>query len=288
LTRLSGKTAIVTGAASGIGRATARRMAACGAAVVLADIDADGLRATDAAGAAVLSGSVARVLDGARADVLLLPASTAHGTGLFLVDADAPGVERRSLTTMDQTRRLASVVLDRAPAIPLQREPAGAAALLERVSSLAWVALACEQVGGAQRCLDLASEHARTRTQFGVPIGTFQAVKHACADMLASVELARSVAGHAAWCADHDPADLPVMARAAKSLCSETYRQAAATTVQIHGGLGFTWAHPAHLYFKRAKSSELLFGHPVEHRDVLGRLLGLTDAVVPSQEDQQV
>jgi alkylation response protein AidB-like acyl-CoA dehydrogenase len=224
-----------------------------------------------------LTGSLATVLDGYHAEVLVLPARTASGAAPFLVEASAAGLSRAPLATMDQTRRLARVDLDGVAARPLAREPVAAAALLDRLAGLAWVGLACEQVGGAQRCVELSAEHARNRVQFGVPIGTFQAIKHTCADMLAAVELARSAAGRAAWCADHDPGDLPIMARLAKSLCSETYRQAAANTVQIHGGLGFTWDHPAHLYFKRAKSSELLFGQPAEHRDALGRLLGLCE-----------
>lgn len=235
-------------------------------------------------GTATLSGAVGKVLDGAAADVLLVSAGTPSGTTLYLVDAAGPGVSRSALTTMDQTRRLADVDLTCAPAVPVSQDRS----VLARVSQLGWVALANEQIGGAQRCVELAAEHARTRKQFGVPIGTFQAVKHACADMLAAVELARTVAEHAAWCADNDPADLPTMARVAAALCSETYSRAAATTIQIHGGTGFTWDHPAHLYFKRAKSSELLFGQPAEHRDALGGLIGLDGpAVAHDQREAQ-
>ena len=238
---------------------------------------------TGADGAAELSGPVGKVLEGAAADVLLVTVRAAGDAALYLVDAAAPGVTRSPLTTMDQTRRLAGVELDRAPATPVSRDHA----VLDRVAQLGWVALANEQLGGAQRCVDLAVGHARTRKQFGVPIGTFQAVKHACADMLAAVELARTVAGHAAWCADHDPGDLPTMARVAAALCSETYSRVAAATIQIHGGTGFTWDHPAHLYFKRAKSSELLFGQPAEHRDALGRLLGLDESGVDHHREEQ-
>ena len=125
------------------------------------------------------------------------------------------------------------------------------------------MALAAEQVGGAQRCLDSSVEYAKTRIQFGRPIGSFQAIKHKCADMLLEVESAKSAAYYAGWAAAEDSDELPVVASLAKSYCSEAYFHAAAENIQIHGGIGFTWEHPAHLYFKRAKSSELMLGRPL-------------------------
>ena len=147
--------------------------------------------------------------------------------------------------------------------------------VLETVLDLAAVALAAEQVGGAQRCLDMSVEYAKVRVQFGRPIGSFQAIKHKCADMLLEVESAKSAAYYAGWCAAEMNDELPQVASLAKSYCSEAYFHAAAENIQIHGGIGFTWEHPAHLYFKRAKSSELLFGDPTYHRELLAQRIGL-------------
>jgi alkylation response protein AidB-like acyl-CoA dehydrogenase len=138
------------------------------------------------------------------------------------------------------------------------------------------VALAAEQVGGAQRCLEMSTEYAKTRLQFGRAIGSFQAIKHRCADMLVAVEFAKSAAYHAAFrAAEHDDAELTAAAAMAKSYCSDAYFQIASETIQVHGGMGFTWEHPAHLYFKRAKSSSLLFGDPVHHREKLAEQIGI-------------
>jgi alkylation response protein AidB-like acyl-CoA dehydrogenase len=151
----------------------------------------------------------------------------------------------------------------------------GAEAGLAKTLDLAAVALAAEQVGGAQRVLDASVEYAKTRIQFGRPIGSFQAIKHKCADMLLEVESAKSAAYYAAWAAAEDSDELPVVASLCKSYCSEAYFHAAAENIQIHGGIGFTWEHPAHLYFKRAKSSELLFGDPAYHRELLAQRIGI-------------
>ena len=121
----------------------------------------------------------------------------------------------------------------------------------------------------------MSVEYAKVRIQFGRPIGSFQAIKHKCADMLLAVESAKSAAYYAAWSAAEGSAELPLVASLAKALCSETYVQVAAETIQIHGGIGFTWEHDAHLYFKRAKSSELLFGDVAYHRERLATRIGL-------------
>ena len=134
---------------------------------------------------------------------------------------------------------------------------------------------AAEQVGGAQRVLDMGVDYAKNRVQFGRPIGSFQAIKHKCADMLLEVESAKSAAYYAGWAAAEDNDELPVIASLAKSYCSEAYFHATAENIQIHGGIGFTWEHPAHLYFKRAKSSELLFGDPTYHRELLAQRIGI-------------
>jgi alkylation response protein AidB-like acyl-CoA dehydrogenase len=147
--------------------------------------------------------------------------------------------------------------------------------VVARALDMAAVGLAAEQVGGAQRVLEMSVEYAKVRVQFGRPIGSFQAVKHKCADMLLAVESAKSAAYYAAWAAAEDNDELPVMASLAKAYCSEAYFQAAADNIQIHGGIGFTWDHPAHLYFKRAKSSELIFGDPAYHRELLAQRIGI-------------
>src|ERR687898_845839 len=147
--------------------------------------------------------------------------------------------------------------------------------VLGRVLDLAAVALAAEQVGGAQRVLEMSVEYAKDRVQFGRPIGSFQAIKHKCADMLLEVESAKSAAYYAAWCAAELNDELPEVACLAKAYCSEAYFHSAAENIQIHGGIGFTWEHPAHLYFKRAKSTELLFGDPTYHRELLAQRIGI-------------
>jgi alkylation response protein AidB-like acyl-CoA dehydrogenase len=121
----------------------------------------------------------------------------------------------------------------------------------------------------------MAVEYAKVRIQFGRPIGSFQAIKHKCADMLLEVESAKSAAYYGSWCAAGDDAELPVAASLAKAYCSDAYFRAAAENIQIHGGIGFTWEHPAHLYFKRAKTTELLLGDPAYHRELLAQRIGL-------------
>ena len=234
------------------------------------------LRARRASGPGgwVLDGHKSFVLDGHVATLVLVVARTEDGLGLFAVEDDAPGLACTPLLTMDQTRKQARLEFSATPAQPVGA-PGGAAYGITKTLELAAVALAAEQVGGAQRCLDSSVEHAKTRVQFGRPIGSFQAIKHKCADLLCEVESARSAAYYAGRAAAEDSEELPVAAHLAKSYCSEAYFHAAAENVQIHGGIGFTWEHDAHLYLKRAKSSELLFGDPASHRELLARHLGL-------------
>jgi alkylation response protein AidB-like acyl-CoA dehydrogenase len=224
-------------------------------------------------GAWVVDGHKTFVLDGHTADVVLVVARTPGGVSLFLVDGDAPGLARTAMPTMDQTRKQARLVLSSVPARLVGTE-GGAWPAVSRALDLAAVALAAEQVGGAQRVLEMSVEYAKVRVQFGRPIGSFQAVKHKCADMLLAVESAKSAAYYAAWAAAEDDEELPVMASLAKAYCSEAYFKAAADNIQIHGGIGFTWDHPAHLYFKRAKSSELILGDPAYHRELLAQRIG--------------
>jgi alkylation response protein AidB-like acyl-CoA dehydrogenase len=222
----------------------------------------------------VLNGHKMFVIDGHIANLIVVAARTAKGVTLFAVQGDAAGLTRTPLPTMDQTRKQARLEFADTPAALIGTE-GGAEAGLSKTLDLAAVALAAEQVGGAQRVLDASVEYAKTRIQFGRPIGSFQAIKHKCADMLLEVESAKSAAYYAAWAAAEDSDELPVVASLAKSYCSEAYFHAAAENIQIHGGIGFTWEHPAHLYFKRAKSSELLLGDPSYHRELLAQRIGI-------------
>ncbi len=221
-----------------------------------------------------VSGEKLYVLDGHAADLVLVAARTGAGVSLFAVDKAAAGYQATSLSTMDQTRKQAKLTFDSTPARLVGVEGEGWAAI-SKMLDLAAVALAAEQVGGAQKVLEMAVEYAKVRVQFGRPIGSFQAIKHKCADMLLEVESAKSAAYYAGWAAAEDSDELPVVASLAKSYCSEAYFHATAENIQIHGGIGFTWEHPAHLYFKRAKSSELLFGDPTYHRELLAQRIGI-------------
>ena len=232
------------------------------------------MAATAENGAWRLDGVKMYVLDGHTADLLIVAARTSGGVSLFTVDPGAAGLTRTALSTMDQTRKQAKLTFEGVEATLIGEEGQGWP-VLEGVLDLASVALAAEQVGGAQRCLDMSVEYAKVRVQFGRPIGSFQAIKHKCADMLLEVESAKSAAYYAGWCAAEMNDELPQVASLAKSYCSEAYFHAAAENIQIHGGIGFTWEHPAHLYFKRAKSSELLFGDPTYHRELLAQRIGL-------------
>ena len=176
---------------------------------------------------------------------------------------------------MDQTRKQALARVRRHAPAWLIGVDGGAGAGLTKTLDLAAVALAAEQVGGAQSCLDRSVEYAKTRIQFGRPIGSFQAIKHKCADMLLEVESAKSAAYYAGWAASEDSGTSSRSWPVRKSYCSEAYFHAAAETIQIHGGIGFTWEHPAHLYFKRAKSSELMLGDPSYHRELLAQRIGI-------------
>jgi alkylation response protein AidB-like acyl-CoA dehydrogenase len=213
------------------------------------------------------------VVDGQLADLLLVVARTDDGLGVFAVDKDAPGVTRTSLAPLDLTRPLARIELSGAPA---QRVGTGdSAGAIAHALDLALVALAAEQSGAAERALEMAVDYAKIRVQFGRPIGSFQAIKHKCADMLLEVESAKSASYFAAWSAAEGSDELPVAAALAKAYCSDAFFHVAAENIQIHGGIGFTWEHDAHLYFRRAKSSQLLFGDPQHHRSRLADLVGI-------------
>lgn len=217
----------------------------------------------------LLHGTKTLVVDGLNADLLVVVAQAGGELAFFTVDGNAPGVSRTRLTELDLTRQLASIEFSGAAARRLVCEDAAGA--LSRAMDLCWVTLAAEQLSGLQKCLDMSVDYARSRTQFGRPIGSFQAVKHMCADMPVAMELGRSVLRYAAWAADEAPDQLPEAAGLARAYCSEAFFKVAADTIQVHGGIGFTWKHDAHLYYRRAKSSELLIGGPVQVREQRGR-----------------
>ena len=221
-----------------------------------------------------LTGVKCFVIDGSTADLLLVVAGTETGLSLFAVDRTAPGVRAEPLRVLDATRPQARVTFDAAPAVRVGEDGAGEL-VFGPVLDVAAVCLAAEQAGGARKVLETSAEYARTRHQFGRPIGSFQAVKHKCADMLVQVELAEASAREAARLHEEDPANLPAAAAVAHACCSRAYLFAAMENIQVHGGIGFTWEHPAHRHFRRAKSAQLLFGGPAADQERLLAALGV-------------
>jgi alkylation response protein AidB-like acyl-CoA dehydrogenase len=238
------------------------------------DVEGTTVHANGRDGSWTLTGVRSFVPDGHIADAILLVAHTEAGPSLFVLDAGADGVTRTPQSAVDATRRMARLEFADAQA-ELVGKPGAAAAPLLTALDVASVGLAVEQVGGAAACLEMSVGYAKVRHQFGRPIGSFQAIRHRCADILLGVESARSAAYHALWSAADLSDGLALLAPMVKAYCSEVYVDAALQNIQIHGGIGFTWEHPAHLYFKRAKSSELLFGAPDEHRALLAERIGI-------------
>jgi alkylation response protein AidB-like acyl-CoA dehydrogenase len=229
---------------------------------------------------AALTGTVTSVADALAADVLLVPA----GGALYAVDtvpdrADGPGdpVEPSAVTSLDMTRQLCDITFRSAPG---RRIASGATASRAVAAALSTGAamLASEQLGLAQRCLEMTVEYVKDRRQFGRPVGSFQALKHRLADQWASVTGARAAARYAADCAAAGDPDTAVAVSVAQAYCSDAAVSAAEECVQMHGGIGFTWEHAAHLYLKRAKSDALALGTPGRHRAALAELVGLPAA----------
>ncbi|SKA31763.1 Acyl-CoA dehydrogenase [Enhydrobacter aerosaccus] len=218
-----------------------------------------------------LDGTKSFVIDGHTADLIVVlarrPGSKGEeGLSFFTVAGNAPGVDRRQLKTMDETRKLARIAFKSAEARLLGEANAGAAPFARTIQQ-ALVCLANEMVGGADRLREDALEYVKMRMQFGRSIASFQTTKNKAADMLVDVELAKSAAYYAAAALDEGDEDLPAVASLAKACASEAYLQTAIHAVQMHGGIGFTWDNDTHLWFKRAKSSEILFGDANEHRE---------------------
>lgn len=234
--------------------------------------------ASSSSGDWVLSGAKSFVIDGASADLLVVTALDETGdVALFTVDGGEPGLTRQPLETIDLTRQLAHLQFDEVRADMIS-EPGQGCESAQLAIDVMLCSLAAEQVGGAQMCLDMSVAYAKTRTQFGRLIGSFQAIKHSCADMWIEVEASRSAARHASSMVATAGVELSIAAAVAKSYCSRAFTDVAKRNIQIHGGVGFTWEHPAHRYLKRAKSGELLCGVPDHHRSRIAALTGIEQA----------
>jgi alkylation response protein AidB-like acyl-CoA dehydrogenase len=240
------------------------------------------LSATEKGGRYTLSGTKLFVHDAHTADALVVAARTrpgagAEGVSLFLLPRDTSGLRVTLLPTMDQTRKLCEVTcVDVVVGADALLGPAGAGwAPLARVLDRATVALCAEMCGGAQKVLDMTVEYAKIRQAFGRPIGSYQGVKHRAADMLVDVENAKSITYYAAWALDEGAAEAPLAVSMAKAYVSDAFRRVAAAGIQLHGGIGFTWEHDLHLYFKRAKGSEFTFGDATHHRERVAQLVNL-------------
>jgi alkylation response protein AidB-like acyl-CoA dehydrogenase len=222
----------------------------------------------------LLDGVKHHVLDGHAADVLVVTALLAGEPALFAVRAGAEGVAVERCATLDPTRAQAVLRLDAAPATLLSPAGDGGAAVAHAVHLLQ-VALAVEAAGAAGRCLAMTVEHLKTRVQFGRRLGEFQALRHRCADLAVLVEAARSTACYAARAVSGAPGELPLVAPLAKLYCADAFMRVAAEAIQLHGGIGITWEHDAHLYLKRAKSTQLLSGTPSDLRRLVAERAGL-------------
>jgi alkylation response protein AidB-like acyl-CoA dehydrogenase len=228
-----------------------------------------------------LDGTKLFVNDGHIADYLLVAARTGgggeDGVSLFALDAGRVGIEITPLKTMDQTRKLSEVKFTgvKAAAADLVGEVGKGWDLLARVIDRGKVMLAAEMMGGAQRVLEMTVDYAKVRVQFGRPIGSFQAVQHKCANMMIDVEGAKSAVYYASWAVSNEVEEAAVAAALAKAAASDAFRRVSADGIQVHGGIGFTWDHDMHLYFKRAKSSEFTFGDATYNRELIAQGINL-------------
>jgi alkylation response protein AidB-like acyl-CoA dehydrogenase len=252
-------------------QAAARLLPGIAGGELIATLAAGGAaRADHSTGGDMLTGEITPVLNAAQADVLLIPAADGDTTVLFEVAAGTPGLEVTPLPALDHSRSLARVTLDGAHGTRLAGD---AAAALSFAADLANLAIASEQLGGMAACLDATTEYAKIRAAFGRPIGAFQGVKHRLAELRTTWELAHAALRDAARAADERPADFPRPASVARITVSASYVDAAIATIQLHGGIGFTWEHDAHLFHKNAISQHVLFGGAGEQLDRLAALL---------------
>jgi alkylation response protein AidB-like acyl-CoA dehydrogenase len=233
-------------------------------------------------GGFTLSGSKLFVPDAHLADIIVVAARTRDGStledgvSLFLVPQDATGLRVALMPSIDETRKLCEVRFDNVavPQAALLGELHRGWPALARVYDGAAVALAAEMCGGAQRVLEMTVDYAKLREAFGKPIGSYQGVKHKCADMLVEVENSKSLTYYAAWAIDEGVADAPTAVSMAKSYASDASRKVSNAGIQLHGGIGMTWEHDLHLYMKRAKASEVAFGDATWHRERVAALIG--------------
>jgi alkylation response protein AidB-like acyl-CoA dehydrogenase len=241
------------------------------------------MRASIRGNRATLNGTKLFVVDAQVSDYIICVARTRggrdpdSGISLFVLDKTSTGIACTPLMNIDQTRRLCEVSFTRV-GVPLDAMLGGRDAAwptLQRALDKATVALCAEMVGGAEKAMEMCVGYGKTRVQFGRPIGSFQAVKHKIADMKVWVENAKSVVRYAAWALDRNVPEASRAASMAKAYCSEMYTQVTADGIQVHGGVGFTWDHQMHLYFKRAKSSEVLLGNTTWHREHTATLIPL-------------
>ena len=253
-----------------------QRTAAFAVADIAGTFDPDRVAVTVEEG--TLTGTAGRVVDATAADVILVAARRSDGVGLYAVDAG--DTERTPLVTMDLSRPQADVTFDRAPA-RLLAGPDDTGRVITHALQVGAALLAIEQIGAAQHLLDLSVEYAKSRLQFGRQIGSFQAIKHRLADMLVDLEHARSTAYHAVWALTDGSDDPALAASIAQATCSAAFSRIAADTIQVHGGIGFTWEHQAHLYFKRAATDAALLGSAEQHRSRVAELV-LDNAVAHS------
>jgi alkylation response protein AidB-like acyl-CoA dehydrogenase len=226
-----------------------------------------------------LNGKYRFVIDGHTASFFVAVASGDQGVGLFVLPSTTQGISRQWTPTIDQTRKQAEVTFSNVQILSAQCLKMDAWSELQKILQLAQIAVAAEQVGGAQQVLDMTVAYTKQRVQFNRPVGSFQAVKHQMADMMLRAEVARSSVYYAACVADDAlkcgalMAELPEAASVAKAYCSDAFFQNAGTAMQLHGGVGFTWEYDVHLYFKRAKSSEIFLGNAAHHREQVAKIL---------------
>ena len=248
--------------------------------------DAEGIsdvKATPTDGGYQISGTKLFITDAHVSDVMVVATRSkdagdkSFGVSLFLVDSNSPGISTTLLKTMDETRKQCEVTFDNVSvsADRLIGQLDMGWPVLRKVLNIASAALCAEMVGGAQRVLDISVDYAKERVQFGRPIGSFQAIKHKCSEMMLQVESAKSAAYYAAWAVDEDMPEAPLAVSMAKAYCSDAYRNTAGEGIQVHGGIGFTWEHDMHLYFKRAKFSEFTFGDATYHRELVAQEINL-------------
>ena len=240
-----------------------------------ASLDLDGfhLAASESTDAVRLSGRKLFVSDAAEVDLILVPARLGNNLVIAVVDKGAAGLAVNPMPGIDSLRPLYEVVFESTPVAHVLARGEAARGSLAHAIDVATLALAAEMVGGMQFVLDATVEYAKTRKQFGKPIGQFQAIQHHCADMLLMTESARSAVYYAAWAMESEPESGPLAVSVAKAYASDSYREVGNLGIQTHGGIGFTWDHELHFYYKRAKSAELMFGDATHHRERIAKLV---------------